>query len=108
MMWPWRVQTTAGATGSAFAIGFANSYGQIGSAVSSQIFASKYAPRYTTSFGIAMGFVGLAILMNLITWAFTWRVDVDTRRIKRARKTAAKRGETILDDVDIHAGEKKN
>jgi hypothetical protein len=30
MMWPWRVQTTEGATGSAFAIAFANSYGQIG------------------------------------------------------------------------------
>ena len=106
MMWPWRVQTTEGATGSAFAIGFANSYGQIGAAVSSQIFAAKYAPHYATSFGIAMGFIGLAILMNLLTWAFTWRVDVDTRKMKRARKAAAKRGDAILDDIDIHAGEK--
>ncbi|KAF5863561.1 hypothetical protein ETB97_009805 [Aspergillus alliaceus] len=51
MMWPWRVQTTEGATGSAFAIAFANSYGQIGGAVGSQLFNSRYAPRYTTSFG---------------------------------------------------------
>jgi hypothetical protein len=103
MMWPWRVQTTQGATGSAFAIAFANSYGQIGGAVGSQLFNSRYAPRYTTSFGIAMGFIGLAIVMNIITWSFTWRVDVDTRRIKRARVAAAKRNETILDDVDINA-----
>lgn len=45
MMWPWRVQTTQGATGSAFAIAFANSYGQIGAALGSQLFNSRYAPR---------------------------------------------------------------
>lgn len=45
MMWPWRVQTTQGATGTAFAIAFANSYGQIGAAVGAQLFNSKYAPR---------------------------------------------------------------
>jgi len=104
-MWPWRVQTTEGATGSAFAISFANSYGQIGGAVGSQLFNSRYAPRYTTSFGIAMGFIGAAILMNLITWSFTWKVDVDTRRLRRVRIAAGKRGEAVLDDVDIHAGE---
>ncbi|KAF7621108.1 pantothenate transporter [Aspergillus flavus] len=107
MMWPWRVQTTEGATGSAFAIAFANSYGQIGGAVGSQLFNSRYAPRYTTSFGIAMGFVGMAIIMNLITWGFTWRVDVDTRKLKRIRLAAAKQNQAVLDDVDIHAGEKR-
>ena len=106
MMWPWRVQTTQGATGSAFAIAVANSYGQIGGAVGSQLFNARYAPKYTTSFGIAMGFIGLAIIMNIITWAFTWRVDVDTRRLKRIRLAAAKRNEAVLEDVDIDAGEK--
>ncbi|KAK1149021.1 hypothetical protein N8T08_007696 [Aspergillus melleus] len=106
MMWPWRVQTTQGATGSAFAIAFANSYGQIGGAVGSQLFNSRYAPRYATSFGIAMGFVGMAIVMNLVTWFFTWKVDVDTRRLKRIRTAAAKRNEAVLDDVVI--GEKRD
>ncbi|KAJ5628617.1 pantothenate transporter [Penicillium lividum] len=108
MMWPWRVQTTEGATGSAFAIAFANSYGQIGGAVGSQLFNSRYAPHYTTSFGIAMGFVGMAIFMNVITWGFTWRVDVDTRRIKRTRMAAAKENQAVLDDVDLHRDEKGN
>ncbi|EGX88261.1 pantothenate transporter, putative [Cordyceps militaris CM01] len=103
MMWPWRVQTTDGATGSAFAIAFANSYGQIGGAVGSQLFNSRFAPRYTTSFGIAMGFIGMAIVMNVITWRVTGRVDSETRRLKRSRIAAAKRGEALLDDVDIHA-----
>ncbi|PBP20771.1 hypothetical protein BUE80_DR008147 [Diplocarpon rosae] len=106
MMWPWRVQTTEGATGSAFAIAFANSYGQIGGAVGSQLFSSRYAPHYTTSFGIAMGFIGAAIIMNLITWGVTYRVDVETRRLKRERIQAGQRGEAVLDDVDIHPGEK--
>lgn len=105
MMWPWRVQSTEGATGSAFAIAFANSYGQIGGAVGSQLFNSRYAPRYTTSFGIAMGFVGMAIIMNLITWGFTWKIDVNTRKLKRVRITAAKKNQAVLDDVDIHARE---
>lgn len=74
----------------------------------SQLFNSRFAPRYATSFGIAMGFVGMAIIMNIITWAFTWRVDVDTRRLKRIRLAAAKENQAVLDDVDIHAGEKKN
>ncbi|KAF1731295.1 hypothetical protein CRV24_009375 [Beauveria bassiana] len=47
VMWPWRVQTTSHATGSAFSIGFVNSYGQIGGALGPQIFRSRYGPRYT-------------------------------------------------------------
>lgn len=101
MMWPWRVQTTSKATGSAFAIGFVNSYGQIGGAVGPQIFRSKYAPRYATSFGVAMALVGLAILTNLITWWVTYDVEVETRTLKKARIEAAKRGEAVLDDVDF-------
>ena len=65
------------------------------------MFNSRYAPRYATSFGIAMGFIGAAIVMNIITWGFTWRVDVETRRLKRERMKAAKRNEAVLDDVDI-------
>ncbi|KAE8449797.1 hypothetical protein EG329_007572 [Mollisiaceae sp. DMI_Dod_QoI] len=106
VMWPWRVQTTERATGSAFAIGFVNSYGQIGGAVGSQIFNSKYAPHYATSFGVAMGMVGLAIVMNLVTWGFTYKIDNETRKLKRVRLRAGKTNETVLDDVDIHAGEK--
>jgi hypothetical protein len=101
MMWPWRVQTTSRATGSAFSIGFVNSYGQIGGALGPQIFRSKYAPRYAVSFGVAMGIVGMAILTNLTTWWWTNNVEVETRKLKRARIEAAKRGETVLDDVDF-------
>lgn len=71
-----------------------------------QLFNSRYAPHYATSFGIAMGFIGMAIVMNIITWSFTWRVDVDTRKLKRIRMAAAKLNQAVLDDVDIHAGEK--
>lgn len=101
LMWPWRVQTTSKATGSAFSIGFVNSYGQIGGAVGPQIFQSKYAPRYGTSFAVAMAMLGCATVMNLVTWWHTRVIERDTRTLKRARIEATKRGETVLDDVDI-------
>jgi nitrate/nitrite transporter NarK len=75
---PWRVQTTERATGSAFSIGFVNSYGQIGGALGPQIFRSQYAPHYTVSFAIAMALVGAAIFMNLLTWWVTRRTERDT------------------------------
>jgi hypothetical protein len=107
MMWPWRVQTIEGATGSAFAIAFANSYGQIGGAVGAQLFNSKFAPHYATSFAIGMGFLGVAIIIAFITWYFTAQVDIETRRIKRARIAALKRNQVVLNDVDIHAADNK-
>ncbi|GAP91789.1 putative pantothenate transporter [Rosellinia necatrix] len=99
MMWPWRVQTTSRATGSAFSIGFVNSYGQIGGAIGPQIFRSIYAPKYTASFGAATGLVGACFITTLITWWVTRQTESDTRKLKRARNAASKRGETILDDV---------
>jgi len=107
LMWPWRVQTTSRATGSAFAIGFVNSYGQIGGAVGAQIFQSKYAPHYTVSFAIAMAVVGACILVTLLTWYVTRETESQTRKIKKVRVAAAKRGETVLDDVDPNADSKE-
>ncbi|KAH7068083.1 putative pantothenate transporter [Paraphoma chrysanthemicola] len=99
MMWPWRAQSCAKATGSAFSIGFVNSYGQIGGAIGPHLFQSRYAPHYGVSFGIAMGFVSACILTTSFTWYLTRGTEGDTRRLKVARVKAQKRGETILDDV---------
>ncbi|KAI0186088.1 major facilitator superfamily domain-containing protein [Xylaria flabelliformis] len=99
MMWPWRVQTTSRATGSAFSIGFVNSYGQIGGAIGPQIFRSAYAPKYTVPFGIAAGLVGACAITTVITWWVTRQTESDTRRLKRARVAAGKRGEAILNDI---------
>ncbi|ETI25369.1 hypothetical protein G647_02142 [Cladophialophora carrionii CBS 160.54] len=103
MMWPWRVQTTSRATGSAFAIGFVNSYGQIGGAVGPQIFQSKYAPHYTTSFAVAMAVLGACILITCVTWWVTRETERQTRRIKKLRMKAAKSGGAVLDDVNFDA-----
>lgn len=71
MMWSWRSQTVNGATGSAFAIGFVNSYGQIGDAIGPQMFQDVYEPRYQLPFGLAMGLVSLCRLTNGYTWWVT-------------------------------------
>ncbi|KAI1093108.1 putative pantothenate transporter [Rostrohypoxylon terebratum] len=99
MMWPWRVQTTSRATGSAFSIGFVNSYGQIGGAIGPQIFRSAYAPRYQIPFAVAMGLVGCCMITTLVTWWVTRRTERDTRKLKLARIAAARRDDAILDDV---------
>lgn len=99
MMWPWRVQTIRGATGSGFSIGFVNSYGQIGGAIGPHLFNSRFAPHYGVSFGIAMGFVSACILVSLFTWFLTRHTEQDTRKLKIARVEAQARGETVLDDV---------
>ncbi|KAI1433164.1 major facilitator superfamily domain-containing protein [Xylaria sp. CBS 124048] len=107
LMWPWRVQTTSRATGSAFSIGFVNSYGQIGGAIGPQIFRSAYAPKYTVSFSVAAGLVAACAVMTVITWWVTRQTESDTRRLKRARVSAGKHGEAILDDVvDVDLGGK--
>ncbi|KAK7926570.1 MFS transporter prlL [Apiospora marii] len=99
MMWPWRVQTTSRATGSAFAIGFVNSYGQIGGAVGPQLFRAAYAPRYRVSFGVAMALVGACMGMTLLTWFLTRETESETRRLKRAKLAAAGLGEGFVGEL---------
>ncbi|KAM3432538.1 hypothetical protein MY4824_006496 [Beauveria thailandica] len=99
VMWPWRVQTTSHATGSAFSIGFVNSYGQIGGALGPQIFRSHYGPRYTVPFCVAMGLVGACIILTTVTWWVTRSTESETRRIKQAKLAADRRGQTVLGDV---------
>jgi nitrate/nitrite transporter NarK len=99
LMWPWRVQTTSRATGSAFSIGFVNSYGQIGGAIGPQIFKSEYAPRYRESFASAMALVAACAGVTMVTWWVTRQTEADTRRVKRARLQAEKDDLAVLDDV---------
>jgi nitrate/nitrite transporter NarK len=102
MMWSWRSQTVNGATGSAFAIGFVNSYGQIGDAVGPQMFQDRYEPRYQLPFGLAMGLVALCGLTNSYTWWVTRQTERDTRKHKLARLKAKRDNEAVLDDVLDH------
>lgn len=107
-MWPWRLQTTSRATGSAFAISFVNSLGQIGTVIGPQIFRSAYAPKYTTSFAVAMAVTGLCIASTAWTWWITRVTERQTWHIRKARIAAAKRGEMVLNDVDIDADFEKS
>lgn len=101
-MWPWRAQTTSRATGSAFAIGFVNSYGQVGDAIGPQIFQDKYAPKYQASFAACQVLVGSCGITMLYTWWVTRQTEGDTRKLKRVRVEAGRRGENILEDVEDH------
>lgn len=99
MMWPWRVQTTSRATGSAFSIGFVNSYGQIGGAIGPQIFREAYEPEYHVPFAVCMGIVSCCICITCATWYVTRKTERETRRLKRARIKAQKEGLAVLEDV---------
>jgi membrane protein implicated in regulation of membrane protease activity len=107
-MWPWRLQTTSKATGSAFAIAFSNSLGQIGSIIGPQIFRQKYAPRYQTPFGVAMGFSAICLVLTVVTWWVTRKTEKQTREMRKARITAGKNGDAVLRDVNVDADFEKN
>ena len=98
-MWPWRAQTVNGATGSAFAIGFVNSYGQVGDALGPQMFQEKYQPRNQVPFGLSMGLIGLCGITCGVLWWITRQTESDTRKHKLARLDAKKNDEVLLDDV---------
>jgi nitrate/nitrite transporter NarK len=98
-MWPWRAQTVNGATGSAFAIGFVNSYGQVGDAIGPQMFQEKYEPRYQLPFGLSMALIALCGIVNGVTWWVTRRTESDTRKHKLARRWARENNEAVLNDV---------
>ncbi|KAI1845466.1 hypothetical protein JX266_008324 [Neoarthrinium moseri] len=102
LMWPWRAQTTSRATGSAFAIGFVNSYGQVGDAIGPQMFLDKYEPRYQLPFGFSMGLIALCGLNCAYTWWVTRHTERDTRKHKLARLEAKKHNNAVLDDVSDH------
>lgn len=48
-----------------------------------------------------MALVGAAILFNLGTWWVTRRTERETRVLKLERVKAGRRGETVLEDVEI-------
>lgn len=48
-----------------------------------------------------MALVGAAILFNLGTWVVTRRTERETRVLKLERIEAGRRGETVLEDVEI-------
>ncbi|KAJ3542784.1 hypothetical protein NM208_g395 [Fusarium decemcellulare] len=99
VMWPWRAQTVNGATGSAFAIGFVNSYGQVGDALGPQMFQEKYQPRNQVPFGLSMGLIGLCGITCGVLWWITRQTEGDTRKHKLARLEARKTNQAVLDDV---------
>lgn len=107
-MWPWRLQTTSRATGSAFAIAFSNALGQIGTLIGPQIFRSEFAPRYETPFAVAIGMSALCLLATAWTWWLTRDTERQTRHIKKLRIAAGKRGEAVLDDINIQTDLEKS
>ena len=48
---------------------------------------------------MTMGLIAACILLTLGTWWDTREMEGATRRMKRVRLEAMKRGETVLDDV---------
>ncbi len=56
-----------------------------------------------------MGFIGTAIVMNMVTWYYTSSADVGTRkqkREKRAARAADRKGESVVQGGGENLGEK--
>jgi hypothetical protein len=50
-----------------------------------------------------MGMSGACILATVYTWRVTQKTERQTRYLRKMRIAAVKRGEVVMDDVDIHA-----
>jgi len=96
-----RSSTLRGSTGTAFALGFQNSIGQIGGAIGPQLFRTEWsAHNYRNSFAFCMAAATIGFLSNLWTFYLTRNVEYDILRVHRLRRKANKAG-TVLADDDV-------
>lgn len=78
-----------------------NSYGQIGGTVSPWLCQSTCALKYGLRFSIALEMELACMVMIIITWLIILNSEKSTRDIKRARVEAGRKGEAVLEDVEI-------
>lgn len=88
-MWAWLAGNVAGTNKRAAATGFVFSLGNIGGAVSGQIYRAEWAPRYVPGHAINLGLYGISLVAGALLWA-SYRAD--NARRDREEGVARRRG----------------
>nr|VWO94072.1 Uncharacterized protein [Ganoderma boninense] len=104
--WTWLGSNVAGATKRAAALGVVFSLGNIGGAVSGQIYRAEWAPRYVQGHAINVACYAIALVAGAALW---WSYKTDNERRDRAAHETVKRtrehdllGEDLGDLGDRH------
>ncbi|KAI0331588.1 MFS general substrate transporter [Cubamyces sp. BRFM 1775] len=104
--WAWLTANLAGPNKRAAGMGLVFSVGNIGGAVSGQIYRAEWAPRYVQGHAINLGCYALALIAGTVLW---WSYKTDNAARDRAAKETVKRtkpldliGEDLGDLGDRH------
>ena len=86
--WVWLGSNVAGANKRAAAVGIVFSLGNIGGAVSGQIYRAEWAPRYVQGHAINLGCYALALISGTALW---WSYKTDNEKRDREAHEKIKR-----------------
>ncbi|KAI0086837.1 MFS general substrate transporter [Irpex rosettiformis] len=95
-MWAWIAQNIAGSNKRAAATGFIFSMGNIGGAISGQIYRAEWAPRYVESHAINFGCYVLAFISGVIMW---WSYRRDNQLRDKAAGRIVEKGDMLGEDL---------
>lgn len=96
VMWAWLSSNVAGSNKRAAASGLIFSIGNIGGAISGQIYRAEWAPRYIQGHAINIGCYVLALTAGTILW---WSYRTDNAKRDAAAGRRVERGDMLGDDL---------
>lgn len=95
-MWAWVAQNVAGSNKRAAATALIFSMGNIGGAISGQIYRAAWAPRYVNGHAINLGCYGIAFVAGIALW---WSYRQDNIKRDRALDGDVRRSDMLGDDL---------
>ena len=95
-MWAWLSSNVAGSNKRAAASGIIFSIGNIGGAISGQIYRAEWAPRYIQGHAINIGCYVVALTAGTILW---WSYRTDNARRDAAAGRRVERADMLGDDL---------
>lgn len=99
VLWPERIRAAHGAMNAGLSIGLTASAAQLHGIVGPQIYQSAFGPRYTVSFAISCGLLGVSIISIAGTWILVRRRDAKAGL--EAEKHASESQEALRMDSGI-------
>ncbi|KAK7696447.1 hypothetical protein QCA50_001104 [Cerrena zonata] len=96
IMWAWLSSNVAGSNKRAAASGIIFSIGNIGGAISGQIYRAEWAPRYIQGHAINIGCYALALTAGTILW---WSYRSDNRKRDEAAGRTVERVDMLGQDL---------
>lgn len=95
-MWAWVAQNIAGSNKRAAATGVIFAMGNIGGAISGQIYRAEWAPRFVQGHAVNFGCYVLAFVSGIVMW---WSYRRDNALRDQAAGHEVKKGDMLGEDL---------